>query len=53
MVLAQKDSTEKAAFFIYEITDINENNTGYTCIYDTGGEDMIIYNGKKFNRSIF
>lgn len=32
---------------IYEITDINENNTGYTCIYDTGGEDMIIYNGNK------
>ena len=32
---------------IYTITDVNQTGTGYSCIYDTNGEDLIIYNGSK------
>lgn len=31
----------------YTISDTNVNDTGYTTIYDTGNEDLIIYNGSK------
>lgn len=31
----------------YTIGDTNINDTGYTTIYDTGSEDLIIYNGSK------
>ena len=31
----------------YTIGDTNVNDTGYTTIYDTGSEDLIIYSGSK------
>ena len=31
----------------YTITDVNQTGTGFSCIYDTNGEDLIIYNGSK------
>lgn len=33
---------------VYTITDTNVNNTtGFTCVYDTGGNDLVVYNGSK------